>query len=72
MDLFQKIKNNRGPLGKHAKDAHGYFTFPKLEGEISNKMFFRGKKVLVWSINNYIGLSNLEEVRKIDHFHRLL
>ena len=66
MDLFQKIKNNRGPLGKHAKDAHGYFTFPKLEGEISNKMFFRGKKVLVWSINNYIGLSNLEEVRKID------
>ena len=56
MDLFDKIKNNRGPLGKHAKDAHGYFTFPKLEGEISNKMFFRGKEVLVWSINNYIGL----------------
>jgi glycine C-acetyltransferase len=66
MDLFDKIKNNRGPLGKHAKDAHGYFTFPKLEGEISNKMFFRGKEVLVWSINNYIGLSNLEEVRRAD------
>lgn len=66
MDLFQKIKNNRGPLGKHAKDAHGYFTFPKLEGEISNKMVFRGKEVLVWSINNYIGLSNLDDVRKID------
>ena len=66
MDLFDKIKNNRGPLGKHAKDAHGYFTFPKLEGEISNKMFFRGKEVLVWSINNYIGLSNHEEVRRAD------
>ena len=66
MDLFDKIKNNRGPLGKHAKDAHGYFTFPKLEGEISNKMFFRGKEVLVWSINNYIGLSNHEEVRRTD------
>jgi len=66
MDLFDKIKNNRGPLGKHAKDAHGYFTFPKLEGEISNKMFFRGKEVLVWSINNYIGLSNHEEVRLAD------
>ena len=66
MDLFDKIKNNRGPLGKHAKDAHGYFTFPKLEGEISNKMFFRGKEVLVWSINNYIGLSNNEEVRRAD------
>ena len=66
MDLFDKIKNNRGPLGKHAKDAHGYFTFPKLEGEISNKMLFRGKEVLVWSINNYIGLSNHEEVRRAD------
>ena len=66
MDLFDKIKNKRGPLGKHAKDAHGYFTFPKLEGEISNKMFFRGKEVLVWSINNYIGLSNHDEVRLAD------
>ena len=66
MDLFDKIKNNRGPLGKHAKDAHGYFTFPKLEGEISNKMFFRGKEVLVWSINNYIGLSNHDEVSLAD------
>jgi glycine C-acetyltransferase len=66
MDLFDKIRNNRGPLGKHAKDAHGYFTFPKLEGEISNKMVFRGKEVLVWSINNYIGLSNQEEVRRAD------
>ena len=66
MDLFDKIKQNRGPLGVHAKDAHGYFTFPKLEGEISNKMFFRGKEVLVWSINNYIGLSNQEEVRLTD------
>ena len=67
MDLFDKIKKNRGPLGKHAKDAHGYFTFPKLEGEISNKMFFRGKEVLVWSINNYIGLSNHNEVRLADN-----
>ena len=47
MDLFDKIKNNRGPLGKHAKDAHGYFTFPKLEGEISNKCYSGEKKFLV-------------------------
>ena len=66
MDLFEKIKLNRGPLGQHAKSAHGYFTFPKLEGEISNKMTFRGNEVLVWSINNYIGLSNEQEVRKAD------
>lgn len=66
MDIFEKIKQNRGPLGQHAKEAHGYFTFPKLEGEISNKMTFRGKEVLVWSVNNYIGLSNEEEVRRVD------
>ena len=66
MDIFEKIRLNRGPLGQHAKEAHGYFTFPKLVGEISNKMFFRGKEVLVWSINNYIGLSNEEEVRRVD------
>ena len=66
MDIFEKLKNNRGPLGQHSKESHGYFSFPKLEGEISNKMIFRGKEVLVWSINNYIGLSNHPEVRKAD------
>ena len=66
MDIFDKIRLNRGPLGKYAKKAHGYFAYPILEGEISNRMTFRGKQVLVWSINNYIGLSNHPEVRKID------
>jgi glycine C-acetyltransferase len=66
MDLFEKLRINRGPLGIHAKDAHGYFTFPKLEGEIASKMMFRGKQVLTWSINNYLGLSNHPEVKEID------
>ena len=66
MDIFERIRNERGPLGQHARESHGYFTFPKLEGEISNKMTFRGKEVLVWSINNYLGLSNHPEVRKVD------
>lgn len=65
-DLFEKIKKNRGPLGTHAKESHGYFTFPKLEGDISNKMIFRGKEKLVWSLNNYLGLANHPEVRKAD------
>ena len=65
MDIFDRIRNERGPLGQHARESHGYFTFPKLEGEISNKMTFRGKEVLVWSINNYLGLSNHPEVRKV-------
>jgi len=66
VDIFDKIKKNRGPLGQHAGFSHGYFTFPKLEGEISNKMKFRGKEMLVWSINNYLGLANHPEVRKVD------
>jgi glycine C-acetyltransferase len=66
LDIFEKIKHNRGPLGKHSKESHGYFTFPKLEGPISNRMRFKGKDVLVWSLNNYLGLANHPEVRKAD------
>ena len=66
MDLFEKIKNNMGPLGRHANEAHGYFTFPKLEGSIASKMVFRNKEVITWSINNYLGLSNHPEIRKVD------
>ena len=66
MDLFDKIKVNRGPLGKYSKKGHGYFFFPKLEGDISNKMKFRGKELLVWSANNYLGLANHPEVRRVD------
>ncbi|TGE28640.1 aminotransferase class I/II-fold pyridoxal phosphate-dependent enzyme [Hymenobacter metallicola] len=66
MDLFEKIAANRGPLGSHSHYAHGYFTFPKLEGEIEPRMIFRGKEVLTWSLNNYLGLANHPEVRKAD------
>ena len=66
MDLFEKILKNRGPIGQHAKDSHGYFTFPKLEGDIGTRMIFRGKERLIWSLNNYLGLANHPEVRKVD------
>lgn len=66
MDLFDKLTNDKGPLGKHSSVAHGYFAFPKLEGEIGPRMKFRGKEVLNWSLNNYIGLANHPEVRKAD------
>jgi glycine C-acetyltransferase len=66
VDLFEKIAANRGPLGSHSHYAHGYFAFPKLEGEIKPRMIFRGKEVLTWSLNNYLGLANHPEVRKAD------
>lgn len=65
-DLFDKLAANPGPLGQHAKESHGYFTFPKLEGEMANRMTFRGKEVLQWSLNNYLGLGNHPEIRKTD------
>ncbi len=65
-DLFDRIYKNKGPLGMWASQAEGYFVFPKLEGPISNRMKFKGKEVITWSINDYLGLSNLKEVREID------
>lgn len=65
MDIFDKI-NNMGPIGQWQEYSHGYFSFPKLEGEIKPRMKFRGKEVLTWSLNNYLGLANHPEVRKAD------
>jgi glycine C-acetyltransferase len=65
-DLFERLVKNYGPLGQHRERAHGYFAFPKLEGEIGSRMKFRGKDVIVWSLNNYLGLADNEEVRKAD------
>ena len=65
-DLFDRIHENKGPLGKWASQAEGYFVFPKLEGPISNRMKFKGKEVITWSVNDYLGLANQPEVRKVD------
>ena len=65
-DLFDKIYKNKGPLGKWASIAEGYFVFPKLEGPISNRMMFNGKEVITWSVNDYLGLANNPEVREVD------
>jgi glycine C-acetyltransferase len=65
-DIFERLLKHAGPIGQHRERAHGYFAFPKLEGEIGNRMKFRGKEMIVWSLNNYLGLANHPEVRKAD------
>ena len=65
-DIFEKLLKDQGPLGQHRERAHGYFAFPKLDGPIGNRMNFRGKEMIVWSLNNYLGLANHPEVRKVD------
>lgn len=66
MDVFEKLISDGGPIGRHYERAHGYFSFPKLEGELGSRMFFRGKEKIVWSLNNYLGLANHPETRKVD------
>lgn len=66
MDIFEKIQKKAGPLGQFADDAYGYYMFPRLEGEIGPRMKFKGKDMLNWSLNNYLGLANHPEVRKAD------
>lgn len=66
MDIFDKLKVENSVIGKYAADSEGYYLFPKLEGQLSNKMMFQGKERLVWSLNNYLGLGNHPEVRKAD------
>lgn len=65
-DLFERIHENKGPLGKWASQAEGYYVFPKLEGELGPRMKFHGKEILNWSINDYLGLANHPEIRKVD------
>lgn len=65
-DIFEKLTRHKGPIGQHRERAHGYFAFPKLDGEIGSRMKFRGKEMIVWSLNNYLGLANHPEVRKTD------
>lgn len=67
MDLFEKFNEDRGPLGQHSDmDNTNFYMFPKLEGQIAPRMKFRGKEVLTWSLNNYLGLGNMPEVREAD------
>lgn len=66
MDIFEKLLKHMGPIGEHSDRAHGYFAFPKLEGEIGPRMKFRGNEKIVWSLNNYLGLANHPEVRATD------
>ncbi len=66
MDIFEKVISNKGPLGQYADQGHGYYYFPRLEGQISNKMIFKGKECIVWSLNNYLGLANHPEIRETD------
>jgi glycine C-acetyltransferase len=65
-DIFERLLKNYGPIGQHRERAHGYFAFPKLEGPIGPRMKFRGKEMIVWSLNNYLGLANHPDVRKAD------
>jgi len=67
MDIFERIsKDSGGPIGQYRERADGYFAFPRLEGELGPRMVFNGREVLCWSLNNYLGLANHPEIRRVD------
>lgn len=66
MDLFDKLLLDKGPLGRHSGMDDNFYMFPKLEGELAPRMMFKGKQVLNWSLNNYLGLGNHPDIRKVD------
>lgn len=66
MDLFDKLQDRPGPLGEFTSDGYGYYTFPKLEGPLGPVMKFNGKDVVVWSINDYLGVGGKKEVLEYD------
>jgi glycine C-acetyltransferase len=67
IDIFDKVLNNLGPIGSHAHYSHHYYSFPKLSGELGPYMTFQGKKMLNWSLNNYLGIANHPEIREADN-----
>lgn len=66
VDIFDRLTNAKGPLEQYQSKLEGYLMFPELEGEIGPRMMFRGKEVITWSLNNYLGLANHPDVRKAD------
>ncbi len=66
VDLFDKLEAQKSSLGQYSSDGHGYYTFPKLKGELAAHMEFNGRKMLTWSLNNYLGLGNHPTIRKVD------
>src|SRR5699024_5917401 len=66
MDLFDKLNDRPSPLGKFTSDGYGYYTYPRLEGPLGPTMEFNGSEVIVWSINDYLGIGSNEEVRAYD------
>ncbi|MEM9666011.1 MAG: aminotransferase class I/II-fold pyridoxal phosphate-dependent enzyme [Bacteroidota bacterium] len=62
-DLFAKADTDGGYFGKYRQAKDEYFTQPKLEGPIGPHMKFQGKDVIVWSVNNYLGLAHHDHIR---------
>lgn len=66
MDLFEKLEGRPGPLGEFTSEGYGYYTYPKLEGPIGPTMRFNDNEVVVWSVNDYLGIANNPHIRDID------
>ncbi|MBN2324352.1 MAG: pyridoxal phosphate-dependent aminotransferase family protein [Spirochaetes bacterium] len=64
MDIFDKCYKEGGYLGIFRVIKDKYWTRPLLSTQVGTEMEFNGKKMIMWSINNYLGLAGNEEIKK--------
>ena len=64
MDLFDKCKTDEGYFGKLRAMGDKYFTMPVIDDKPGRIMEYDGEKKLMWSVNNYLGLADNEEIKK--------
>lgn len=65
MDIFNKCHEDGGYLGIFRMMNDKYYTRPILNPYPGPEMEFQGKKVITWSINNYLGLARNEDLHKV-------
>ena len=62
-DIFEKCSTNGGYFGDFRASGDRYFSMPVMESVPGKIMKFQGKDCLMWSINNYLGLAENEDVK---------
>jgi glycine C-acetyltransferase len=62
-DIFDKCRTDEGYFGGFRARGDTYFTQPVLDGAPGPRMRFRGKDVIVWAINNYLGIAGMPELQ---------
>ncbi len=64
-DIFDKCNTDGGYFGELRASGDRYFSLPVMESLPGADMIFQGKEGIMWSINNYLGLAENEEIKNV-------